>query len=544
MAKKNKDRSPSETTSSQSLEQLDKEVIRLLEKRARLLGRSARGRQERQQSLVDPNREKSLWKTWLRELVEKGYEEKAVRAIFNGANALAYDAAETRTDWSFALRPQTGPVRVDLPGPLDIRLTRMWLALAALSGSRLTIPGAVHNDAAFELMKAFNQVGATFSWDKSSLSHDGASSLDFNRKPIFVGQNSLNFYLLALAAAREPCSCKFTGSGVLKFMSMKPLSDIAPDLGARLVPLLPGGSGLPLRLEASGEVAGSIHLPGETPLELGLALAVAAPFSSGTPEEIHIAWSPAWRHAQGMERAASMLESHLGVRRTDTGLSISANRAALPESPDLPLDPFLSAYLLGLPAFAGGVVRLQGRFPDWLPEGRAALSLLGQAGLSIEFSDQVVTSTLTEDRLSPTELDCSGQADLFPLGVALLVSCPQGTALRTPEAEQRDAAEELLQTLGYESRPNDGTLALGREHTGRGQEVSIYGHTPFWILALALIALRRPHIVLKNPGDLTDLWPQFWSIYKGLPAPQIGQKQANETKGADNVSKRRRRIVE
>jgi hypothetical protein len=63
-----------------------------------------------------------------------------------------------------------------------------------------------------------------------------------------------------------------------------------------------------------------------------------------------------------------------------------------------------------------------------------------------------------------------------------------------------------------------------------------------WSLALALIALVRPGIVLRNPGELHGDWPDFWTIYNGLPRPQDAFA-AREEKGRKAHGSRRRRYI-
>jgi 3-phosphoshikimate 1-carboxyvinyltransferase len=543
MPKKNKGTPMQSRPSGQRLESLDLEIIRLLQQRARLLGQSARGRQERQRSRVDANQEKALWKAWYRELVEHGFEEKTVRTIFNAANALAYEQDERTDSWSFPLRAYSGPVRLDIPGPPDTRMTRIWLAMSALTGSRSRIPQAVQNDWAYELMKAFNQAGAAFAWDRESFSHEGEADLDFDKKSIFAGQDPFNFYLLALSAARQPCSCKFTGSGNLKFMDLKPLFDLAPALGARLVPLLPGSHGLPLRLEASGDIAESIQLPSHAPLELGLALAVTASTVSSHPA-VHIGWPSGWPHGPGMERVLSLLEPSFSLDRGQSGLTISTGRPKLPETAGLPLDPLLAAYMLGLPAMAGGQARLQGSYPDWLPEGEEALAMFRAVGLDCQLSRETVCTTASDERPSCSSLNCASTGQLLPLGLALGLACPENTQILAGSEEQAESADELMRALGLDCHRSGTTLTLSGSVPGNPEEVRLFGPDPFWLLGLALISLRRSRIVLTNPGDLTELWPQFWTLYKNLPAPEAGPKPPASGKEAGHGSKKRRRIVE
>ena len=65
--------------------------------------------------------------------------------------------------------------------------------------------------------------------------------------------------------------------------------------------------------------------------------------------------------------------------------------------------------------------------------------------------------------------------------------------------------------------------------------------TPVWALALALAACARDkrQVRLGNPGIITTLYPAFWTLYNGLPAPKMEREPAP----AAPVQRQRRRII-
>jgi hypothetical protein len=75
-----------------------------------------------------------------------------------------------------------------------------------------------------------------------------------------------------------------------------------------------------------------------------------------------------------------------------------------------------------------------------------------------------------------------------------------------------------------------------------GERLELVSPDSGWSLALALIALVRPGIVLRNPGELHGDWPDFWTIYNGLPRPQDAFA-AREEKGRKAHGSRRRRYI-
>jgi hypothetical protein len=81
---------------------------------------------------------------------------------------------------------------------------------------------------------------------------------------------------------------------------------------------------------------------------------------------------------------------------------------------------------------------------------------------------------------------------------------------------------------------------------GPFDDIRLRAPDPWWTLGTALVSTVRRNIALENPGELASLWPQFWSLFKGLPEPQNRMFSAkNEDTGQEgNEPRKRRRIVE
>ncbi|MFW6415345.1 MAG: 5-enolpyruvylshikimate-3-phosphate synthase, partial [Thermodesulfobacteriota bacterium] len=78
---------------------------------------------------------------------------------------------------------------------------------------------------------------------------------------------------------------------------------------------------------------------------------------------------------------------------------------------------------------------------------------------------------------------------------------------------------------------------------GKQERIKISVPDAWWGLAVALLSLKRPGIVLDNPGELTRLWPYFWHLYKGLPDPQVtGKRGESSLSETSQRSKRRRKV--
>ncbi len=524
------------------LRDLDRQIIDLLSRRSEALISHLEDRKARGLSLTDADFEKRLWKIWQEKGELKELDSKLLRKLFNLCNSLAYERVERQPDREFLLWPSTKPVRIELPAPKDTWLTRMWAVAAAAANAELELDSVVLNDGLYELIKAMNQVGAGFSWEKTRVLHTPSQEgINLDRKSIFVGSDPFNLYLLIGLAASSPGNVKFAGESWLKHQDLRPLLELLPFLGARGVSLVPGSEGLPLRLESSGQVKTSLPLPAEAPPDLIYALVFSLAFFDSDQEEIQVTWSSE-QPPNDLQEVLSLLQScGIEAGMDSQSIRIQPGRPKQPRRPEIPSDPALSSVVLAMPQILGGEALLQeGSLPE-APRYAAWQSLLQEFGPLIQTTERGIESC-PGTPASDMQLDCRSRPECFPLGLAFCLCHPDGGLVLGPRGEDFEFALELLDKLALPFEEQSESIRVLQRPQGQPGKVSITAPHSLWGLAIALVSLVRPNIVLRNPGELTGLWPQFWNIFKGLPEPQK-RMQEKETRKKDSDEPKRRRIL-
>ncbi|MFP4213256.1 MAG: hypothetical protein ACLFRL_04015 [Desulfohalobiaceae bacterium] len=527
-------------TLEQELQDLDLEILGLIQKRSRLFQQKGQDRQKQGLGLVDSRQEKEIWKLWQGFFQKRAWSEQAGRKIFNLLNGLGYEALERGQDKEFRLQPPRGQVHIDHPGPRDVLLTRLACALAADRAQDLHLPHAVLNDELFELIKACNQAGGGFSWQKDSVQHLQGQGLDFDRKSLFVGQSRLNLFLLVFLACARAGSCKLSGASRLKQESLSQMHGLLRLLGARAVPLLPGGEGLPLRLESSAEIDTELILPQaadpEMTAALILALASADRWEQGLrlscPEEF---FGPC-RQRLALEHLLGE-KLHLSPQQGEVYLQPGSPSPGL--EAEVYLDALLCAPLLLMPQILGGRTLLRGSYPKWQPLGQAVLEMLHQSGAQVEVTPSGIRSQYAASS-SRLELDCSLHPELFPLALGLGLAKAQGAQLQVSPGPGLDYGLHILEGLGVGHKLQGNMLSLQAEGIETTLELQASCPDPVWGMGLALAALGGGRITIQNPGEMTRLWPQFWAWYKGCTS---GFREEQTSKGSQSDRKARRRIV-
>lgn len=525
----------------QALQAVDQDILDLIWKRSELIKNLSRDRQKQGQGMVDSRQEKELWRIWQHFFQQKGLQEYIGRKIFNLLNNLGYEALEKAEEKEFLIQPPREEVQIDQAGPKDVLLTRMVLALAAGDNIALQVSQAVLNDALFEFIKASNQAGAGFSWDKEQVQHSPGNGLDFNRKSLFVGQDRLNLFLLLFLACNNAASCKFSGASRLKLESLEQLQGLILHMGARTVSLLPGGQGLPLRLEASGFINQVLSVPEQHPgRETAAALILALSCQqAGTEDRSVICPRDFFEYGCELATLKYILGDRLEVNEQQQEVRIKQKSSPALEGLEIYLDPLLCAPFLALPQILGGRAVFRGYFPQELPVGRSVLELLNQCGVSLEVEQTKVSGSFGQ-RKSKLDLDCRLYPDLLPLALGLSLALNQPAQLRISPGAKLEFGLLVLQKLGVEHHLEQDMLSMEAKPEVQAEPLHISSPDPVWSMALALIALSGKKIIIRNPGEMTRLWPQFWSLYRNCT---LSRGQRNTQREAKHASRKRRRIL-
>ncbi|PTN39009.1 hypothetical protein C6366_00815 [Desulfonatronum sp. SC1] len=530
----------------------ERNVAAALLRRSRLLAEIA-ARRKGDPSRTASNRsalqnlEKALWAAWENVLQpEEDGRSKHWHQLLSQCNNLGYilgEQKDARSGKPWILRPGAPSGSVTFPGPTDVLRAEIAIYWAAAANAAARTSPVRTNDDVVELIKALNQLGAGLAWERDLVIHVPRRSpdLDFEQKTVHAGQSPFTLALLLATALARPGIAKFSGSGSLNMLALKPWQQFLPRLGARLHQLNPHAPGLPVRLESNGNPENA-HIDGEMPVELILAVLVAAPFY---PRGLRLTWD-----GSGMPDGPGEISTKLkiitelydlyGVPYTLQSDAITVSHAlprlpgdhlrdhlpdgltdGLPNDPsgpqplfDVPLDPTLNAMLLIWSRFSGWAMRLEGRWPKGDPTTEPLLALLRSCGLTVTIDPKGIRAEAGPWPAEPI-LDIHGHSQALPLGVVLALGAPATAMLKgLPSEYDQDVIDTLANWSGRTWR-QDGSFLIFQPMP-RGTERSDPRFNPpdaAWAMAAAMLAFRHPGIHLANPGELTGSWPGFWTLY-------------------------------
>lgn len=521
------------------IKELDARLLSIVSRRNYLMGKAASKRKQKGLPLGDPDMERRIFETWTAEASNKKFDLKTARRVFEQLNNLAYATVakpENRKLSTYILSPPNKPVNVTFDGPCSLFQSKLWLALAAATAADTTLAPLCINNQITELVKAFNQAGAHLSWDGEAVESRNGDGIEFEDKLIFAGDDPMTLFLVLAFGLKAPGKFKVAGGPILKQYDSRPLATILAPLGARLNTLDLQSHGLPARLECGGRMASSIEIAEDTPAEFAAALTLAA---WTYPQGLTLKFAEGWAGASLLNEAVTVLKA-CGVKAklSATECTVPATKTAVfPEQPRIGLEPELCAALLSIPAFSGGKITVNGTWPKGNPVAEDAIKALSNGGINLDISKDSITATkgsISDDLV----MSVGNAAALFPVGLALAVnSRSECTIKNIDNAVLFEQGIELLERLGikYERGDEELTITPGRLKW----DEAWFAPTPFFGIALGLLAWMRPGISMENPGDLTDLWPRYWTLYNSLPEIN-GLKDPEVRKDNDAKSNRRR----
>lgn len=548
-------REPGAEGAARALVSLDQDIMKLLVRRAILISRVREGK-DHAASPTAIKAEKSVRSAWEKNSLRFSKDPRFARNLFDllqDLKVLSKDEAESQS--SFLLNPVRKPVNIRLTGPADTRTSSMWLALCAALDQPSELFPVPLADVLTDCIKSLNQAGADAVWEepgrvavKTTGKKSFASSL--GGKSIFVGESPLSLYLMAFLGAESTGACRFTGGATLKMAELGGLRHTLPLLGARLAHVVPRSQGLPASVEYSGVIQEHIVVPEDLPLE-GVCALLVAPLVWGRAVTIDLGELPGHVAATALAEAFTIYDlagADVGTR--GSVLHFSEEWPQLAKAPTVPLDAEAAAYILALPAFCGGTVRLTGPWPQY-PMANDVAALLAFAGVQLTIDAEGVTANVPYGLFSGAPAPETMAESLHPLywaflGILWEQNKENCSLPALPQGANLSLAGDFLEAMRLAWDSPEAGSALNKIDSQIDGPTIWTGPDAFWSMSYALAAFVRPGLRLANPGIVSKVLPYFWGLYNHLPEPEDLARIEREKKEepADDKPSRRRIIAD
>jgi 3-phosphoshikimate 1-carboxyvinyltransferase len=421
------------------------------------------------------------------------------------------------------VRPLARPPQATVRVPGSKSITNRALVLAALSspmtGSELR--GVLNSEDTEVMADCLRALGfrLRIDWPARSIHvrrGASASPIPADHADLFVANSGTSMrFLTALASLGEG---RYRLDGVTR-MRDRPIEDLLSalrQLGVRAVS--ERGNGYPpVVIEASGLAGGTVRMKGNVSSQFLSGLLMAAPLAR---TEVTVEMDGPLVSAPYVAMTVEMMKE-FGVE-VETDLKSHFRIPVRPwyaaQTYDVEPDASAASYFLGAAAITGGVVTIPGLDTAALQGDIDFIGLLEKMGCDATFDDRGVT--LRGGRLRGINADMNDISDTV-MTLAAVACFAEGPTYICNVAHIRHKETDRLHALTTELRRvgasvaefDDGLTILPRPL--HGAEIETYNDHRM-AMSMALLGLRVPGVVIKDPGCVAKTYPGFWDDLERL----------------------------
>ena len=418
--------------------------------------------------------------------------------------------------------PFQKPLRavVTVPGSKSITNRALVLAALASAGQDLTLMGALQSEDTDVMANGLRALGYTIETDWPTVrirKHAGVELVPSSSADIFVANSGTTMrFLTALCAAGHG---RYRLHGVPR-MHERPIGDLLDALQQCGVNAYSehGNRCPPVVIEARGLTGASAFIKGDTSSQFVSALLMVVPCNvTGwsvfrIKVEGPLVSTPYIRMTEAMMRHWGVNWGYDPAERIYTFDKNSWVSSSAPAEYAIEPDASAASYFWAAAAIAGGHATITGLTRRSLQGDVCFVDVLEQMGCRVEECDAGIT--VHGRPLHGIDLDMNDISDNVMTLAAVACFADGPTTIRNvahirhKETDRIAAVATELRKLGagVEERPDGLTIVPGPLH---GCAVDTYNDHRM-AMSLALIGLKVPGVVIRNPGCVAKTYPNFW----------------------------------
>lgn len=419
------------------------------------------------------------------------------------------------------IAPLTKPVSATVSVPGSKSITNRALVLAALTSPGCTIHDALRSEDTEVMIDCLGRLGFTVNadWSKNSVEVFRNTSVEVigddewipnGRADLFVGNSGTTIRFLTAMLALGEGTYRLDGIPRMRERPIRDLLDALGQLGVDARSELDNGCP-PVVLNASGLRGGHVRVKADVSSQYLSGLMLACPFARG---ETLIEIDGALVSEPYIEMTLAMLE-HFGL----VCLREGAGRFRIPGRQQhgvvsYPIEPDASSasYFWAAAAITDGRVTVRGLNRTSLQGDVRFVEVLQQMGCRVEECDE--GTTVSGGPLRGVDVDMNDISDTVMTLAAVALFADGPTTIRNvahirhKETDRIAALATELRKFGAEvDERADGLTIVPKPLTGAA--IDTYNDHRM-AMSMALVGLKVPGVVIRNPGCVAKTYPGFW----------------------------------
>lgn len=427
-----------------------------------------------------------------------------------------------------AISPVSAPLRAEVRVPGSKSLTNRALLVAALADGRTRLRHALASDDSRYFIEALQQLGFTVSVDPDATTVEvegRAGQVPADRAALFIGN--------AGTAARFLTALLTLGRGTYVLdgeprMRQRPIGDLALALGQLGAQVEPAAGRKPddvrrltppLRVDANGLPGGRCQVAGDISSQFLSGLLMVAPYAR-EPVTIEVD-GPLFSRPYVDMTLRLMDEFGVTVER-DGYRAFRVGPARYQPRADYAIEPDASAasYFFAAPAIVGGRVRVVGLSRRSAQGDVGFVDVLARLGCQVrEGPDWIEVAHGLDQPLTGIDVDMSDIPDTAMTLAAVAPFAMTATRIRgiesarVKESDRVAATVTELRRLGIEVDEHADGLTIHPATGVHGAAIDTYNDHRI-AMAFALVGLRVPGVVIRDPGCVAKTFPTFFEVLR------------------------------
>ncbi len=421
------------------------------------------------------------------------------------------------------IAPLTKPVSATVSVPGSKSITNRALVLAALSDSTAsgcTLSGALRSEDTEVMLECLGRLGfeVRADWERATVTVRRGGSADYidddwipnGRADLFVGNSGTTIRFLTAMLALGEGSYRLDGIPRMRERPIRDLLDALGQLGVDARSEFDTGCP-PVVINANGLHGGHVRIRADVSSQFLSGLMLACPFARG---ETTVEIDGALVSEPYVEMTIAVLQSF--------GLKLTADRAGFYRIPGgqrhglrayaVEPDASSASYFLAAAAITGGTIGIRGLTAKSIQGDVRFLDVLEQMGCTaLRGHDSIA---ITGASLRGVDVDMNDISDtVMTLGaVALFAEGPTTIRnvghIRHKETDRIAALATELRKFGAEVEERADGLTITPKPLA-GAAIDTYNDHRM-AMSLALVGLKVPDVVIRNPGCVAKTYPGFW----------------------------------
>ncbi|MBN1589862.1 MAG: 3-phosphoshikimate 1-carboxyvinyltransferase [Pirellulales bacterium] len=413
----------------------------------------------------------------------------------------------------------TGPIRGTIRPPGSKSITNRALVCAALADGPSTLTGVLDSEDTRIMLDALARLGLEISPDwagRTARIAGCGGELPVAEADLFVGNSGTTVRFLTAMVALGQGTFRLDGTPRMRQRPIQPLLDALGQLGVDAT----GESGTgcpPVVVRARRLAGGRATVSGTISSQYLSGLLMAAAGARG-PVEITV---------EGELVSKPYVEMTLAVMRSFGVRVESADPARyLVPAPQVyracryAIEPDASAasYFFAAAAITGGRVTVEGLSRDSLQGDVAFCDCLAQMGCNVEYGRERIT--VEAGPLHGIDVDMNAISDTVQTLAAVALFAEGPTLIRNvghirhKETDRLAALAAELRKLGAAVEEGPDRLRI-EPGSGRGATIETYDDHRM-AMSLALVGLRTPGVVIRDPDCTAKTYPGFFNDLRAL----------------------------